>query len=204
MSITVNDQLNRTVTITSLADGIVSLVPSQTELLFDLGLEHLITGVTKFCIHPEKARRNCTVVGGTKNPDLSTIESLKPGLILANKEENNRIDIEYLSARFPVWVSDVNDLDSALAMINSVGVITQTTDKASELIASIRSAFGALENRTPIPALYVIWNDPVLAAGSDTFINDMIKRAGFTNVIAAQRYPEIRPETLQPEVVLLS
>jgi ABC-type Fe3+-hydroxamate transport system substrate-binding protein len=204
MNSTVTDQLQRSLTIGDLNGGIVSLVPSQTELLFDLGLEHLVTGVTKFCIHPERAQKKCTIVGGTKNLHIEKIRSLSPALILANKEENNREDIELLAAEFPVWVSDVNNLSGALDMIAAVGSITGTTNRAKELMNSIADNFSQLPTRIPLTALYLIWNKPMMAAGSDTFINDMMRRCGFVNCMTALRYPEVQGGEVNPEVILLS
>ena len=114
---------------------IVSLVPSQTELLFDLGVGARVVGVTKFCIHPAPARSQAVVVGGTKNFDLAKIAALKPDLIIGNKEENYREGIELLAADFPVWVSDVSNLPQALDMIATVGELVGADEKAAALIS---------------------------------------------------------------------
>jgi ABC-type Fe3+-hydroxamate transport system substrate-binding protein len=204
MNSTVTDQLNRSLTIGDLNGGIVSLVPSQTELLFDLGLAHLVTGVTKFCIHPEQALKKCTVVGGTKNLHFEKIRSLSPSLILANKEENNREDIEQLAAEFPVWVSDVNNLSGAIEMITAVGNMTGTHEQAASLSKSIAENFSKLPVFAPVSALYLIWNNPVMAAGNDTFISDMMGRCGLVNCLSTPRYPEVHSGDVAPEVILLS
>jgi len=117
---------------------IISLVPSQTELLFDLGLGDRVVGITKFCVHPEVWFRTKPRVGGTKKVDLEKVRKLEPDLIIGNKEENERADIDALAAEFPVWMSDVRHLESALDMIHRIGMITGTVDQAGEITDPIR------------------------------------------------------------------
>jgi len=191
------------------AQRIVSLVPSQTELLFDLGLGARVVGVTKFCIHPREARQQATVVGGTKNFDFEKIAALQPDLILGNKEENYREGIEQLAEHYPVWLSDISTLDEALHMIRQVGVLTAAQAKAEALATEITDSFANLAPTTlPISVAYFIWRKPYMVAASGTFINDMLGRAGFRNAFAAQgRYPEITREQLvaaAPQVIFLS
>lgn len=203
---TVTDQIGRTVRIPKTPQRIISLVPSQTELLFDLGLDERVVGITKFCVHPENWFRTRLRVGGTKQLHFDIIEQLKPDLIIANKEENNREDVERLESQFPVWVSDVNDLDSALEMIRKVAEITDAD--STELIDEIESNFSELKPTSPaLNTVYLIWKNPYMAAGTDTFINDMLERCGFENVAGSTRYPELTEEKLveiKPELVLLS
>jgi ABC-type Fe3+-hydroxamate transport system substrate-binding protein len=111
------DQLNRTVFLAQPPQRIVSLVPSQTELLYDLGLGEKVVGQTIFCIHPHSAFKKATKIGGTKKLQLDKIRSLKPDLIVANKEENDQSQIETLAQDFPVWISDIITLDDALDMV---------------------------------------------------------------------------------------
>lgn len=190
----------------SLPNRVVSLVPSQTELLFELGLEDRVVGITKFCIHPDEWFITKTRIGGTKNLHFDVIRELNPDLIIANKEENTREDIEALEKDFPVWVSDVNDLDSALQMIESISEITDSD--ASLLINKIATGFAELQPlNSSKRVLYLIWKNPFMAAGSDTFINDMLERCGFENVVSETRYPELTEQQiidLNPEVILLS
>ena len=200
------DQLGRKVEVVKTPQRIVSLVPSQTELLFDLGLAERIVGITKFCVHPEEWFRTKTRVGGTKQLHFDVIGSLKPDLIIANKEENNKEDIERLEKQFPVWVSDVNDLDSALEMIVKIRKVTGTD--STELVEEIASEFNKLKpSPQPKKVLYLIWKKPYMAAGSDTFINDMLSRCGFENLVLESRYPELTETdivNLNPDVVFLS
>lgn len=203
------DHLGRIVVLESLPKRIVSIVPSQTELLYDLGLEDEVIGITKFCVHPESWFRSKKRVGGTKQLNFDAIRELKPDLIIANKEENNREDIEQLSAHFPVWVSDVKDLNGALQLIADVGEITGKIPQANELQTTIREGFDRLEkeleSEESLSAVYLIWSNPDMVAGSDTFISDMLSRAGFENVISERRYPELGScEYKTPDYILLS
>ena len=192
--------------------GIVSLVPSQTELLFDLGLNEEVIGITKFCIHPEEWFRSKTRVGGTKNINIKIIESISPDLIIANKEENVKEQVEVLGARYEVWVTDVNDLNDALNMINNVGKLTGKIEQASVLALKIQEGFKDLEKKNfkerKIRAAYFIWNDPYMVAGGDTFINDMMPYAGLENIFSEKkRYPQISLGEIKKkkcELILLS
>ncbi|MBF9143349.1 ABC transporter substrate-binding protein [Hymenobacter sp. BT439] len=190
---------------------IVSLVPSQTELLFDLGLGEKVVGVTKFCIHPAEARTKATVIGGTKNFDFEKIAALKPDLIIGNKEENYQAGIEQLAADYPVWLSDISNLSEALDMIRRVGFIAGAREKAAALAAEIEVSFAALKAPTAdalVSAAYFIWRKPYMVAATGTFIDDLLLRAGFRNAFAGQtRYPEISAEQLAaaaPQRIMLS
>ncbi|OWP63374.1 cobalamin-binding protein [Hymenobacter amundsenii] len=208
--LTVTDQLGRQVAVPFPPRRIVSLVPSQTELLFDLGLGERVVGVTKFCIHPAEARQSATVVGGTKNFDFEKIDTLRPDLILGNKEENYKEGIEQLAARYPVWLSDISNLPEALDMIRRVGLITGRKEAGDSLTADIAASFAALMAPATelVPAAYFIWRKPYMVAATGTFIDDMLARAGFRNVFShLGRYPEVTPEQLRqaaPHQILLS
>jgi ABC-type Fe3+-hydroxamate transport system substrate-binding protein len=190
---------------------IVSLVPSQTELLYHLNLNAEVVGITKFCIHPQHWFRTKQRVGGTKNVTLEKIKALQPDLILANKEENTRQQIEELASQFPVWVTDVSNLSEALKMITTVGMLTGKVEQATFLKAHIAQEFEQLQQDKPYKSwrsCYLIWKDPYLTVGSDTFIHDMLQRSGFENIFAAlSRYPEVTLEATRNadcELLLLS
>lgn len=212
LPLTVTDQLGRRVAVPFPPQRIVSLVPSQTELLFDLGLSDNVVGVTKFCIHPAEARTKAAVIGGTKNFDFEKIAALKPDLIIGNKEENYQVGIEKLAAKYPVWLSDISNLPEALEMIRRVGFIAGAKDRADALAAEIEVTFGALVKQAAVEpsvaAAYLIWRRPYMVAATGTFIDDLLRRAGFANVFANQaRYPEITAEQLAaaaPQRILLS
>ena len=206
---TITDQLGRQITFPYLPQRIVSLVPSQTELLFDLGLGNRVAGITKFCIHPPEARQTATIIGGTKNFDFDKIAALQPDLIIGNKEENYQVGIEELAAHYPVWLSDISTLPQALDMIRQLSFITGAKEQGEQLAAQIVGTFASLvAPQPPISATYFIWRKPYMVAAGGTFIDDMLSRAGFRNVFATlSRYPEITPEQLRaaaPECVFLS
>ncbi len=211
----INDQLGREVRIDrSVPQRIISLVPSQTELLFDLGLNDEVVGLTKFCIHPREKVFVTTKIGGTKNLDIEKIKSLGPTLIIANKEENEKEQVEELASCFPVWISDVTDFAGALGMIRSVGQLTGRDVEAQVLCKTISENFTQLEQElkdksSVVSAAYFIWKKPLMVAGGNTFIHDMIQRCGFQNCFGVmdEHYPVITPEQLQevkPDVILLS
>lgn len=199
------DQMGRVVKLSEAPRRVVSIVPSQTELLVDLGLGDSIAGVTRFCIHPAGFRHQKANIGGTKSLKLDLIRKLKPDLIIGNKEENEQSQVEALSAEFPVWMSDIHDLGSSLGMISSLGKLFGVPAKAETMATSVRERFNKL---VPIDSgkkvLYLIWKDPYMSAGPGTFIDDMLKRCGFQNCMTASRYPEVELEEVSPDIVFLS
>ena len=190
---------------------IISVVPSQTELLYHLGLDEEVIGITKFCIHPDAWFRNKTRVGGTKTLHMDKIKTLQPDLIIANKEENTKEQVETLAREFPVWVTDITNLESALEMIDALGKLTDKTASATFLKAHIEKEFQQfkqLQVVNPLRVCYLIWKEPYLTVGGDTFINNMLQHAGFENIFSSEkRYPEITIKGLQKQrcdVLLLS
>ena len=172
---------------------IISLVPSQTELLHYLGLEAETVAITKFCIHPKSWYRSKTKVGGTKTLNLQNIKKLQPDLIIANKEENVKGQIDELAKDFNVLVTDVNTLEEAFDMIIDIGLLTGTSVAANKLSEKIKNDFAAFHlPKEKIDSAYLIWNNPYMAAGGGTFINDILTRCGFKNVFANMpRYPQV-------------
>lgn len=205
---TFTDMMGRKVEINYPPRRIVSLVPSQTELLFDLGLDEEVVGITKFCVHPEEWFRSKTRIGGTKTVHIDRIADLQPDLIIANKEENTQEQVEKLAMKYPVWISNIQTIPEALQMIRSVGELTGRKEKASALAAEIQAGFATLPQHTTKRVAYFIWRNPWMCAGGDTFINSMITTIGWENALVHKdRYPQITLEelaTLQPEMVLLS
>ncbi|MDB5022935.1 MAG: transporter substrate-binding protein [Mucilaginibacter sp.] len=202
------DQMNRSVEVLSTPKRIISLVPSQTELLFDLGLYNEIIGITKFCIHPFDKVKLKSKIGGTKALNINLIKELMPDLIIGNKEENERSQVEELMELFPVWMSNIADLDGATEMIKRVGELIGKNTEAEKLIRSVRFGFDALNIKSKgLRVAYLIWRKPYITAARGTFIDDMLQKCGFTNVFDAARYPEVTAEQLisvKPELVLLS
>lgn len=206
--LTATDLRGRAVTLDAPPRRIVSLVPSQTELLADLGLDAEVVGVTRFCVHPAGWKEKKTIIGGTKNVAVERVAALAPDLVLANLEENVREQIEALDALAPVYVTDVAAVDDALVMIRTVGALVGRVDQAEALVTEIGRGFDALAEREPIRVAYLIWRDPWMTVGGDTFIHDVLARASFVNVFGERsRYPEVTEAELaaaEPEVVFLS
>lgn len=210
------DQLGRIVHCPEWPQRIISLVPSQTELLYELGLREEIHGITKFCVHPKDWFGKKTKVGGTKYLHFETIDKIAPDLIIANKEENRREDIEILARKYNVWVSDVSNLNTAFEMIRGIGMITGKMEEAIPIIQEIREGFLSLERsdlreeiaRLEISTAYMIWRNPYMAAGNDCFIHAMLKACGLKNLFADKpRYPETSLDELRSkkcQVLMLS
>jgi len=206
------DQMGREITINFPPKKIVSIVPSQTELLFDLGLDQEIIGLTKFCIHPIEKFAERTKVGGTKKLNIDLIKDLKPDLIIGNKEENTQSDIEELSEHFPIWMSDIFTLDDAMKTIAEIGALVDREPEASYLNHLISAGFNdlktlALQHGIDKKIAYLIWRKPYMVAGKNTFIDDILLTNGMTNVIREARYPSVtlhQLKALNCELVLLS
>jgi ABC-type Fe3+-hydroxamate transport system substrate-binding protein len=201
------DQMGSRIEINFPPQRIISLVPSQTELLADLGLDDEIIGITKYCVHPGTWQKTKYIVGGTKNFDLTAIKSLKPDLIIGNKEENFKDGIEQLKLLYPVWMSDISTLDDALGMITSIGKLTSKGDEANALAALIRKSFSGAIKFPRASVLYLIWRKPWMAAGVDTFINAMLDTIGLKNSLSTSRYPQLSVpdiQSLNPDYIFLS
>lgn len=188
---------------------IVSLVPSLSLLLYDLGLADRLVGITKFCTEPPTLKQIATVVGGTKHVKYDRIDELHPDLILCNKEENSLSDVEHLRNNHPVWTSDISDLSEALHAIKSIGILTNKAQEAEAIVATIQAQRLAYERpRTSLKVLYLIWYNPWMSVGHDTFIHSMLGEAGFKNVLSDDsRYPELMVERLvsvSPDIIFLS
>ncbi len=204
----VTDMMGRCVTLKKSPQRIISLVPSQTELLYDFGLKGQIVGQTVFCIHPESAFKTATKVGGTKKVKYDVIDALQPDLIICNKEENTKEIVETLEAKYPVWVSDIKTLEDNNTMIQMLGELLSKIDEAALIVSEIKTAFNTLLPQPLQTCLYLIWKNPYIGVGTDTFIDALLPYAGFTNVLKdLTRYPELSNELitqLNPHTVLLS
>jgi ABC-type Fe3+-hydroxamate transport system substrate-binding protein len=205
----ITDQMGREIEWDGQVAGrIVSLVPSQTALLHALNLDASVVGITRFCIHPKAWHQRKPRVGGTKTVNLQRVAALKPDLILGNKEENTRAQIEALETSFPVWMSDILSLHGATDMIRQVGRLTGTENTANTLAGDIETAFGQIQFPRRLRAAYLIWNNPIMAAGGETFIHDILEKTGFDNIFALlPRYPEVTVEDIirgKPDCILLA
>lgn len=191
--------LQNTSELSKLPQRIVSLVPSQTELLHYLNLDKETIGITKFCVHPPQWFTTKTKVGGTKTINIQAIRQMHPQLIIANKEENLKEQVELLANDYPVWLTDVNNLQDALQMMEDIGNLSQKVNEARELINLVKTNFAQLHSlANPINTAYLIWQQPFMTVGGDTFINDMLACCGFNNIFAGKkRYPQIDIEELK-------
>jgi ABC-type Fe3+-hydroxamate transport system substrate-binding protein len=208
--ITVKDGVGRKVELARPARRIVSTVPSQSEYLFDLGLENEVIGITKFCIHPKSWFESKQKIGGTKNLHLEKIAALNPDLIIANKEENTLSDIEWLAERFPVYISDINTLKEAYQSMSDIGMLTNREVEAQEWLNRIQDeqrVYNAADQEFGSVA-YLIWNDPLMAVGSNNFIHDMLGIGGWDNCFShLKRYPVITIDDIiaeAPHLLFLS
>jgi ABC-type Fe3+-hydroxamate transport system substrate-binding protein len=196
------DARNRTLTLDAPPSRIVSLVPSQTELLAHLGLEEEVVGITRFCERPGHWQSEKTIVGGTKEVDVETVRNLDPDLILANHEENTAEDVSALDDVAPVFVTEVKTVEEALQMIRTVGTLTDTADRTSTLAGNIISRFDSLPDFPVLRAAYLIWREPYMTVGGDTFVHDVMGWGGLDNVYGDRaRYPELTPEKLADQDV---
>ncbi len=206
----VKDQLNRKLYFESVPKRIVSLVPSQTELLVDLGLATQIVGVTKFCVHPETIKQTSKIVGGTKNVNFKKVAALKPDIIICNKEENSKDIVEACQGIAPTWVSDIFKIMDSQEMIKSFGAIFNKELQAETLVNSINEKLIDFKNFIKDKELksvaYLIWQNPFMVAGQQTFINELLMLNKFKNFAPKEsRYPEVELNDLaNVDMVLLS
>ncbi|MEL1241655.1 ABC transporter substrate-binding protein [Flavobacterium flavipallidum] len=183
---------------------IVSLVPSQTELLVDLGLESKIVGITKFCIHPKNLRNEKVIVGGTKKVDYDKIKSLAPDIIVCNKEENTLEMVENLRQIGQVWVTDINTLEDNFQMISDFGNLFDCMAEAENWNQKIALAMNDfkkfIQNKAVKRVAYFIWKNPYMVAAGANFINEMLLLNRFENAFAKlSRYPEVNIQEINKD-----
>ncbi|WP_417785447.1 ABC transporter substrate-binding protein [Tenacibaculum sp.] len=191
---------------------IISLVPSQTELLVDLGLEDSIVGVTKFCIHPKHLLKTKIVVGGTKNIKINKIKELQPDIILCNKEENTKEIVEACQQIAFTHVSDIFTLTDSLELISLYGSFFEKQVEAKKMIGELESKIFDFKkfivNQKNRKVAYFIWRNPWMIAANNTFINHLLELNKFENIYANEvRYPEVNLKDIHkknPELILLS
>jgi len=207
------DHLNRIVNIEKSPQKIISLVPSLTELLHDLGLEKRIVGITQFCVHPYHYQSTKTIVGGTKKVKYDLIHELNPDFILCSKEENTPDMVTQLEKIAPVFVTDVNSFQEALNLILQLGEILGKRVESETLIQKIELKNTKFQNfikeKQTVKTAYFIWKNPWMVAGNRTFINDMMQLNKLENSFAnKERYPEVNIKYLNlqgnPELLIFS
>jgi iron complex transport system substrate-binding protein len=207
------DQLNVSHTFEKTPERIISLVPSQTELLYDLGLEENIIGITKFCNHPYHLKSTKAIVGGTKQVKYDKIKGLNPDIIICNKEENTLEIVEELRKICSVWVTNIITIEDNLQMIHDFGQLFNKRTEAQNCIDKTNYAYQDFKNfmveKTVKKAAYFIWKNPYMVAGSNNFINEMLKLNKFENIYQNKgRYPEVELKKMRlegdPDIVFLS
>jgi ABC-type Fe3+-hydroxamate transport system substrate-binding protein len=195
------DHLNRKVNIEFPPKRIISTVPSQTELLADLGLDDEVVGITRFCTFPKDWKKTKTIIGGTKRLDYSKISSLNPDLIIGNKEENVKPQVEEIAAEFPFWVSDVNSFEDNQKLIKDIGNLCNRNTEAEVLCSRIDNVCSSIKSiqKTPKRVVYFIWRNPFMVVGNNTYINSILNKLGFVNVFEhlEGRYPKITLDDLK-------
>jgi len=198
--------MNNTIRLDKYPSRIISLVPSQTELLFDLGLDAEIVGITRYCIYPHDKTDKRVKIGGTKKFQFEVIDKLQPDLIIGNKEENYPEGIQKLQKKYPVWMSDIATLEDALLMIWGIGKLVNKAKNARQIISEIRINIDNLENYPLLKVVYFIWKDPYMVAGGNTFITNMLHKCGLINIFnKAVSYPKINLNQIaDAELILLS
>ncbi|RRJ92207.1 ABC transporter substrate-binding protein [Flavobacterium macacae] len=214
---TFQDQIGTTLTFENTPKRIISLVPSQTELLYELGLEENIIGITKFCVHPYHLKQTKKIIGGTKKVHYEKIKLLQPDIIIANKEENTLEIVEELRKIAPVWVTNVITIEDNFQMISDFGKLFNCRTEALKISDKIKNAqqdfLEFMKDKPSRKVAYFIWKDPFMVAGSDNYINEILKLNNFQNIYDnpekfSGRYPEIIIQKIRiqgdPEIVFLS
>lgn len=210
--IRITDDLGTEISLAKVPQRVISLVPSITKTICDLGGESQLVGVTKFCVHPVHIRHTAKKIGGTKNVNIGKIAALNPDLIIANKEENTRDDVLELQKIAPVFVTDIKNIADSFRMIEQFGILLGKRVEATKWLGKIKQRLELFQQRdfTEKPkVLYLIWKTPWMSVGGDTYIHEMLDLAGFTNVCAQlTRYPEILMpfvrQDYDPDFVFLS
>ncbi len=208
----IKDQLNNILVFDKSPQRIISLVPSQTELLVDLNLENHIVGITKFCIHPSRIKNHKTIVGGTKKVNYQKIKGLQPDVIICNKEENTKEIVVNLQKIAPVYVSDIYTISDVIQLFLDFGVLFNKETVAQKLVDELQNKLTNfttfIKEQSVKKAAYFIWSKPWMVSGGNNFINELLKLNKFENIFENQdRYPEVDLNiiaALKPELILLS
>jgi len=195
------------------ARRIVSLVPSLTESLFALGLGDRVVGVTDWCVHPAAAVAALPRVGGTKTPHLDAVRALRPDLVLANREENRKRDVERLEADgLPVWVTYPRTVRDGALLLRELAALGADEEAVDRVVVPVEQAVDEASRVRPLRPSRVfcpIWKGPWMSVGADTYAHDLLSLCGGENVFAERadrRYPRVSEEDIvaaAPEVVLL-
>ncbi len=213
--LTVTDDLGRKVTINKLPQRIVSLAPSNTEILFALGLDDRIVGVTDYCDYPEAAKTK-TRVAGYSTPDLEKLVSVQPDLVVAESIQEKTVLPALENLGMTVFVTEAYTLDTILNDISVLGKITGKSGQAAHLVDAMNSKINAVVSKTQNLSsaqrprvMYANWADPIWTMGRNTYVDDVINKAGGINIYAAD-FEKSRAVSLEsvvaknPQVIFVS
>lgn len=209
---TVVDCLGREITLPKNISRIVSLVPSISELIYDLNVEDKLVGVTKFCVHPKYFQIEKTVIGGVQDFDIEKIKELNPDVVFASKDENFEDEIAELEKFVPVYVTDVKNINEAKQMISNFGDLLNRRNEATKILMKIDLQLSDLSKITDDllyrSGAYLVWNEPWVAAGKETFVDSMLKLIKVDNVFSNlnERYPMVTGANIHlgnPDIVML-
>jgi ABC-type Fe3+-hydroxamate transport system substrate-binding protein len=209
----IKDQLGREIILKTQPKRIISLVPSQTELLCDLNLENELVGITKFCVHPYHLKATKTIVGGTKKVDYHKIRALQPDFILCNKEENTYDFLPELEKIAPTYFSDISTIQDSIDFTLSLGTILNRRTESLNLVEKINYKLSDfkefIQTKPTRKVAYFIWAKPWMVAGNETYINQMLQLNKFENIYQnMSRYPKVEINKIRhdgdPEIIILS
>lgn len=192
---------------------IVSLVPSLTEALFDLGLGARVVGVTDWCVHPAEPVAGLPKVGGTKDTDVAAVVALRPDLVIANHEENTARTVRKLAAAgIPVWVTYPRTVQDGAALLRQLAALGASAEAIRTVVEPVEAAVAEAERTLPARPVRVfcpVWREPWMSVGADTYAHAMLALSGGANVFAERRerrYPIVTLAELAaaaPDVILL-
>ena len=198
----IRDSLGHDFDFTTPPRRVVSLVPSLTESLFDLGAGAAVVGITDWCIFPPGL--NLPRVGGTKNPRVEAIRTLEPDLVYVNVEENLKRHADAIAAFAPVFATEPKSVDNVASLIATLGAIHDRRGRAGELVAQLNEARFAT---APFTFLVPIWKAPWMWCGGDTYVSSLVESAGGRNLLRGrERYPAMDLDcalALEPDIIFL-
>ena len=207
------DAHNRCLSLPHVPQRIISLVPSITETVFTLGAGARVVGVTSYCTHPPDGVASVTQVGGTKDPNLETIERLEPDLIIINDEENRKEDFQALVERdFPVYVTAPRTVAEGIRLVEQLGPVVGCQEQAQMLAESLwqpyQAATNACKEAERLRVFCPIWRKPWMSFNHETYSDDMLRCCGGENVLQTkgERYFSLSLDEVaaaDPHIVLL-
>lgn len=206
----VTDEIGRTIRIPKSIHRVVSLAPSLTETVYALGAQDLLVGDTDYCDYPPEAQDK-PKVGGTKNPNLEAIVALHPDLVLVTKNLNRLETVAALEELgIPSYATDPHTVDAIIASTEHLATLLGASESGASLTTDLQRQLFDLQERLTnsslTPVLFVVWTQPLISIGRDTFIADALRHAGAVSIIdSAQNWPQVNLEEvvrLQPAFII--